>query len=423
MSKQPQSVVVLGGGVIGLACGYFLAKAGVQVTMLERRAAGEPNCSTGNAGMVVPSHFTPLASPGVVGQGLRWMLKPESPFSLRPQLSPELWRWARQFCRACSPERADAAKPILRDLSLASRDLFVRLRDEEGLSFGLEERGLLALCRTSAMLAHESEQAAQGKPLGIASETLDAREVAKLEPGIELDVAGAVYFPQDCHLNPAVFRQELIRGLEKMGATLVWETDVTGVERSGNKLISLRSGSEEWRADAFVIAGGVWSAGLGKRLGVRLPLQPGKGYSMTLPAPPVLPAICALLMEARVAVTPMGSALRVAGTMEIGGREDVVNRRKLRGMTKAMPRYFPQFREADFENQAVWTGLRPCTPDGLPYLGWCPGLENTCIAAGHAMLGLSLAPVTGMIVRELLTGGEPGIDLRLLEPGRYSPRQ
>jgi D-amino-acid dehydrogenase len=419
MSAGADSVVVVGGGVIGLTCAYFLAKEGRQVTVLEKRAATMPNCSTGNAGMVVPSHFIPLAAPGVIGQGLRWMLKPESPFSLRPQANRSLWRWAWQFYRACAPARVEAAKLVLRDLSLTSREWFVRLRDRDGLSFGLEERGLLALCKTSEMLRHEAGMVAEGKALGIRAEVLDSRGVAELDPGIEMDIAGAVYFPQDCHLNPAVFRQELIRGLGEMGATISWCTDVTGIERDGDRLVAVRSGDREWRADAFVIAGGVWSDALSKHLGVRLPMQPGKGYSMTLTKPPQLPKICSLLMEARVAVTPMGETLRVGGTMEIGGREGVVNAGKLRGIVKSMPKYFPQFGVGDFAEQAVWTGLRPCTPDGLPYIGWCPGLTNTCVAAGHAMLGLSLAPVTGRVVSQLVTGVKPDADMGLLVPGRY----
>ncbi len=422
MTMKPKSVVVIGSGVVGLATAYFLSRAGLQVTVLEERSAEAPNCSTGNAGMVVPSHFVPLAAPGVIGQGLRWMLKPESPFAFRPQANPALWRWAWQFYRACSPGRVEAAKPLMAALSLASREWFLRLRDEDGFSFGLEEHGLLALCRSRKLLAEESKLVDQGKPLGIRADALNAREVADLEPGIELDVAGAVYFRQDCQLNPAVFRQELLRHLEKQGGQIVWDQGVREIERDGHRVRAVRGATEEWQADAFVIAGGVWSPSLAHQLGLRLPMQPGKGYSMTLTKPPVLPKICSLLMEARVAVTPMGSSLRIGGTMEIGGREGVVNHRKLRGITQAMPQYYPQFEKADFADQPVWTGLRPCTPDGLPYLGWCPGLTNTCVATGHAMLGLSLAPISGWIIRQLLTGENPEFDLRLLEPGRYSSK-
>lgn len=419
MSDSVNHVVVVGGGVIGLSCAYFLARAGREVTVLDQRSAQAPNCSTGNAGMVVPSHFIPLAAPGVIGQGLRWMFKRESPFSIRPSANPRLWQWARRFAQACRPDRVEAAKPILRDLSLASRDWFVRLSDTHGLDFGLEQRGLLALCKTSEMLAHESALVEEGRGLGIAAETLDARAVAALDPAVEMDVAGAVYFRQDCHLNPTVFRQELLRKLSEMGATVQWSIDVTRVEREGKRLRAVSDGTRHWEGDAFVLAGGVWSGVLGRQLGVQLPMQAGKGYSMTLTKPPQLPSICSLLMEARVAVTPMGETLRVGGTMEIGGREGVVHAAKLRGITQAMPTYFPAFGPGDFEGQPVWTGLRPCTPDGLPYLGWCPGFTNTCVAAGHAMLGLSLGPVSGAVIASLLTGEDPGIDLRLLEPGRY----
>lgn len=391
------------------------------MTVLESRQAESPNCSTGNAGMIVPSHFIPLAAPGVISQGLRWMLKPESPFSIRPSASLALWKWAWQFYRACSSERVNAAKPILRDLSLGSRAWFERLAEEEGLEFPLVKRGLLALCKTEAMWRHESQMVDEGKALGIHADVLDAQAVASVDPSITMDVAGAVYFRQDCHLDPAGFRQELLRKLEDLGGTVVWECEATSIESKKGRLCAIRSADgKEWIADRYVLAGGVWTESLGKQLGVRLPMQPGKGYSMTLTKPPQLPELCSLLMEARVAVTPMGSRLRIGGTMEIGGREGVIHQAKVRGITKAVPQYFPAFQESDFDVQPLWTGLRPCSPDGLPFLGPCPGVENAYIAAGHAMLGLSLSPITGWLICQLVTGETPDVDLSLLDPGRYS---
>ena len=417
---KPRSVVVVGGGVIGLGCAYFLARSGCEVTVLEGRSEESPNCSTGNAGMVVPSHFIPLAAPGVIGQGLRWMLRPESPFSIRPSAKPALWRWAWQFYRACTPSRVEAAMPVLRDLSLASRTLFERLADEEGLEFQLVRRGLLALCKREVTLRHEATLVDQGKALGINAEVLDSKAVSALDPGATMDVAGAVYFKQDCHLNPGAFRQELIRKLQEMGGKVQWESEVTSVERAGGRVHSVATaGGKAWQADVFVMAGGVWTTALEKQLGISLPMQGGKGYSMTLTSPPQLPGFCSLLMEARVAVTPMGKALRIGGTMEIGGKEGVINAAKLRGLTRSVPEYFPEFQASDFEGQEIWTGLRPCSPDGLPYLGKCPGLANTFIAAGHAMLGLSLSPISGWLICQMVTGETPDVDVALLEPGRY----
>jgi D-amino-acid dehydrogenase len=412
--------MVVGGGVIGLSCAYFLARSGCEVTVLEGRVMESPNCSTGNAGMVVPSHFIPLATPGVIGQGLRWMLKPESPFSIRPSAKLALWRWAWQFYRACSPSRVKAAKPILRDLSLASRTLFERLAEEEGLEFQLVQRGLLALCKKEETLRHESTVVDQGRVLGIDAEVLDSKAVNVLDPGVTMDVAGAVYFHQDCHLNPAAFRLELIRRLEEMGGKVHWESKVTGVEHAQGRVHSVSTADgNAWHADGFVMAGGVWTTTLGEQLGVSLPMQGGKGYSMTLTSPRQLPEICSLLMEARVAVTPMGGKLRIGGTMEIGGKEGVINEAKVRGITKSVPNYFPEFQASDFEGQETWTGLRPCTPDGLPYLGRCPGLANTFIAAGHAMLGLSLSPISGWLICQMVNGETPDVDVSLLDPGRY----
>ncbi len=417
----PKSIIVIGGGVIGLASAYYLAKRGCSVTVLEQRGANEPNCSTGNAGMVVPSHFIPLAAPGIVGQGLRWMLDSESPFSFRSRLSLEQWLWLWRFWRSCTPARVERAKPLLSYLSLESRRLFAHLADQEGLSFGLQRRGLVMLCQERKTLKHESAISAQGKALGVRAETLNADEVAKLDPGIDMDIAGGVYFADDCHLNPGVFRRELIRSVEAMGGVVEWDVKDVRVIRQGDAICCVEGAGREYHADEYVIAGGVATTCLGRSLGLKLPMQPGKGYSMTLQDVPQVPELCSLLIEARVAVTPMAGGVRFGGTMEIGGEEHVINLRKVSGIIKSIPRYFPQYDESMFATDDIWTGLRPCTPDGLPFVGRSKTFKNLSVAAGHSMLGLSLAPVTGSLVAQILHDEKmpSGVDIGLLSPDRY----
>ncbi len=392
----------------------------MRVSVIERGKEGDAGCSTGNAGMVVPSHFVPLAAPGVIWKGLRWMFDPESPFSIRPRPSWELLSWGWNFYRASSPARVKRAMPVLRDMALRSRSLFGELAEREGFGFGLQKKGLLMLCKTRAALEHEAELAATANSLGVVAEVLDADGVRGKDPGLEIDVTGGVYFAQDCHLDPARFLGDLRREVVRMGGTVRWASEVNDFRQDGVRVQAVvLEGGEEIPGDDFVICGGAWSPGVGKMLGLRLPMQAGKGYSVTHPNPPVLPTVCSLLNEARVAVTPMDGKLRIGGTMEIVGLDESVNRRRLGGILKSVGAYYPQISETDFEGLEVWRGLRPCSPDGMPFIGRTKRRENVVVATGHSMLGLSLAPVTGEMVAAILTGDELKYNMALVDPDRY----
>ena len=420
MTKSDRHVVVIGGGLIGFSAAYQLLKRGMRVTVIERGTEADASCSTGNAGMVVPSHFVPLAAPGMIWKGIRWMFDPESPFAIRPRPSWELVSWGWKFYRASSPARVKRAMPALRDMALRSRTLFTELAETEGFGFGLEKKGLLMLCKTHAALGHEAEIVATAKTLGVEAELLDAEGVRAKDPAIQMDVIGGVYFAQDCHLDPARFLGDLRAQVQRLGGTIRWGAEVEGFRQSGAKVeAALLKGGGEISGDEFVICGGAWSPSVGKKLGLNLPMQAGKGYSVTHPGPPALPSVCSLLNEARVAVTPMGGKLRIGGTMEIVGLDESVNRRRLHGILKSIGGYFPQLAETDFSGLEVWKGLRPCSPDGMPYIGRARRRENVVVATGHSMLGLSLAPVSGEMVADLITGAAMKYDMALLDPDRY----
>lgn len=412
-------VLIVGGGIIGLATAYHALGRGHQVTVVDRGAAGQDGCSFGNAGMIVPSHVVPLAAPGMVRLGLKWMWNPESPFWIKPRLSWDLLSWGLKFCRASTHQHVQRAGPILRDLHLASRALYETLAAEPGFDFGLVQRGLLMLCKTPHALDEEARAAATARELGIPAEVLDPRQTAQLDPQVRMDVAGSVYFPRDCHLQPARLMQQLAAAVQRQGAQLVWATEARDWEVKTGRIAALRTPAGRFEADEFVIAGGAWSQAIGRSLGLLLPLQAGKGYSLTLTKPREAPGICAILVEARVAVTPMGSSLRFGGTMEMAGMETAVNPLRVRGIVNSVPNYYPAFHQQDFDGIAPWQGLRPCSPDGLPYLGRTRRLKNLIVATGHAMMGLSLGPVTGALVSEIVSGETPSIDLRLLDPDRF----
>lgn len=413
MSKH---IVVIGGGVIGLSSALAILKRGHRVTVIERDPKHR-GASLGNAGMVVPSHFTPLAAPGMVAMGLKWMLRPESPFYIKPRLDWDLITWGLKFWRAGTREHVARCAPLLRDLSLASRALYATLAEEE--DFGLLKNGLLMLCKTRHGLDEEALTAEKARSLGISAEVLDARATAGLDPAVTMDVAGSVYFPQDCHLQPDRYVAALLRLIAARGGMIRENEEALGFRKSGKRLAALTTNQGEIEADEFVLAGGAWSPDLTRCLGLNLSMQSCRGYSLTLSTPVEMPRICAILTEARVAVTPMGGALRIGGTMEIAGRNEPVNPRRIEGILKALPQYYPKFRREHFADISPWHGLRPCPPDGLPYLGRTRAAENLVIATGHGMMGLSLAPVTGEVAGRLVDGEPAGFErFEMLSPDR-----
>ena len=413
-------VLIIGAGVIGLSTAYYAAREGHQVTVVDRNPERRDGCSFGNAGMIVPSHFTPLAAPGMIALGLRWMWNPESPFYIKPRLSPELLSWGIKFWRAATPAHVQRAKPLIRDLSLASRKCFEELAQLPGNDFGLVKKGLLMLCKSQHSLEDEAKTAEQARNLGIPAEVLTAGGTAALDPNITMDIAGSVYFPLDCHFSPDRFMATLQIAAANSGVQFNWETEVKGWQTTAGTVFSIETDRGKLSADEYVLCGGSWSPGIARGLELNIPTQAGKGYSLTLTKPPELPAICSILTEARVAVTPIGSALRIGGTMEIAGLNEEINPVRVQGIIKAVPNYYPKFKPEHFVGILPWCGLRPCSPDGLPYLGRTRRYENLLLATGHAMMGMSLGPITGKLVSQLLSEETPAIDIDQLSPDRYA---
>jgi D-amino-acid dehydrogenase len=414
-------VVIVGGGVVGLSTALYCALRGWRVTLVERNGEERDGCSFQNAGIIVPSHFVPLAAPGMVALGLKWMWSPRSPFRIKPRASWALAQWALKFWKAANGGHVRRAAPVLRDLSLASRacyeDLAAR-RDD----FGFEKSGTLMLCRTPHALDEEAKTAEHARELGIPAEVLDGRRTAALDPGMTMAVAGSVHYPQDCHITPNRVMASLQRRATEAGVHFAWNAEVAGWRTDGGtgiRALVTRDGVE-LGADAFVLCAGAWSAGLARKLGLNLPLEAGAGYSLTLPLPRRSPRLAAILTEARVAVTPMDGALRFGGTMEFAGLNGSFSPARVQGIIDAVPRYYPELDPADFEHVRPWRGLRPCSPDGLPYLGRTAACPNLVVATGHSMMGMTLGPITGKLAAGILEGGKPEIDIAMLSPDRYA---
>lgn len=398
-------VVIVGGGVVGMCSAYYALKRGFHVTLVEREQVGGDNCSMGNAGMVVPSHFVPLAAPGVIAKGLRWMLNAESPFYVRPRMSLDLMQWGWLFWRNATERHVMATREMLRDLNLESRRLFDELNQEEG--FGLEKKGLLMLCSTNKGLDEEAIAADAAAEIGLNVKVLDSEGVAMMDPSITMNVVGGVHYADDCHLDPQQFMKSMRQRVIEMGGVIESGVRIRKVNASDGRVLSVVSDEQTYQADEFVIAGGSWSNDLLSSLGVRLPLQAGKGYSLTLENPPELPALCSIFAEAKVAITPMGRRLRFGGTMEVCDNDLRVNPNRVRGIVKSVAQYFPKFAAEVFDGVEPWAGLRPISPDGVPYLGRLKSHENLLVATGHAMMGLSLGPVSGRLVADLLARDVP----------------
>jgi D-amino-acid dehydrogenase len=409
---------IIGGGINGLFSAWYLREMACDVTVIDRGDLSD-NCSYGNAGMVVPSHIVPLAAPGMMAKGLRWMLSPTSPFYIRPRPSRRLLRWGWLFFKNSTAAHVQRSIPVLCDLSLFSKELFQEFHQEGFFDFGWQEKGLLMLYQTAGLEHEEKEGVAVANKAGIAAHVLSGKEVQDLNPHTAVQVRGGVFYPGDAHLNPGLLMSGLIGLLTARGVHFLPHTAVEDFEvRSGN-VAGLLTGEGRLEFDEVVLAAGAWTSDLCKKLGISLPLEGGKGYSFQAPGLGGSVSVPSILLEARATATAMGPALRCAGTMEIAGTDLSVDMNRVRGIVDGINRFFPDLNVDLPPPSAVWSGLRPCSPDGLPYIGRIGGLKNVTVAAGHGMMGLSLGPATGKLVSEIVLGRPPDVDLQALAPGRF----
>ncbi len=414
--KPNRSVIVIGGGVIGVCSAYYLARKGWSVTLVEKGdiCAGS---SYGNAGLVVPSHCIPLAAPGVFRKAIKWMREPESPFYIQPRLDPDLLVWLWKFRAACTERRVHQGMPVIRDLTYASLALFREFAAIEGFDFGYRQGGLLGVFRTEEGHAEAAREAQLLSQAGIPARVLDAAATLEVEPSLLPGIVGGVLFPDDAQLAPDAFVIGLARIVEKMGARILTSTEVLGFHISGRHIAGVETTRGDLAAEQIVLAAGAWSPLVVRDLGLTLPIQPAKGYSVTYRRPSDGPKIPLMLGEARVVVTPMAETIRFAGTLELAGFDLSITRRRVNAILRSAAKFVGG---ADGHSMLeIWRGLRPCTPDGLPIIGRSERFANLILATGHGMLGVSLGPVTGKLVAQLASGNEPMIDLNPLKPARF----
>lgn len=413
-------VVIIGGGIVGLSSAYYLSESGHEVTVIDKTDISG-NCSYGNAGYVCPSHFVPLATPGIVKQGLKWMWNSKSPFYVQPRLNLSFIDWGLKFMRSATPEHVERSAIPLRDIAILSQKMYEDWTKLPQFQFAYEHKGLLEVFQTDKGGDHAKHIMHRAHDLGLTDTVLlDASELQALEPHTTVEAKGAVWFKFDAHLYPNKLMTQLVADLKNKGVHFILNDEVIGFEKNQQQVTKVKTTNQVVDADSVVIAAGSWSRELSALLQLKIPLMPGRGYSVTLENSPHRLNYPSVLIEGRVALTPMdGNKIRFGGTMEITSTQTPPRYQRVQGILDAVKRYYPEFDVPMPAPEHIWYGYRPCSADGLPYLGRTQKWKNVVMATGHAMVGLSLGAGTGKLVSEIVNESSLSMDISAFKPERF----
>ena len=414
-------VVVLGGGIIGLSSAYYLKESGHEVVLIDKTDISS-NCSYGNAGYVCPSHFIPLATPGIVKQGLKWMWNSRSPFYVQPRLNLSLIDWGLKFMNAATPEKVEQAAIPLRDVAILSKKHYEEWTRLPQFNFAYAQKGLLEIFQTDAGAAHAEHALHKAHELGLSDTVLlSYDQLQALEPQTKINAKGAIHFKCDAHLYPNKLMEQMIAHLKQVGVVIKTNEEAIGFENAGGKITKVKTNKSIYDADAIVIASGSWSRELAAKMEVKIPMVAGRGYSVTLEDSPYTINHPSVLIEGRAALTPMdGNKIRFGGTMEITSTNTAPRIERVEGLLAAVKRFYPEFEVPVPTIDKIWYGFRPCSADGLPYIGRTNRWSNVVMATGHSMLGLSLGAGTGKLVNELINEEKLSMDIKPFDPNRFS---
>jgi D-amino-acid dehydrogenase len=414
--KNNKDILIIGGGVIGVCAAYYLAGQGRSVTLMEKDdiCAGS---SYGNVGWIAVGHAIPLAVPGVLTQGLKWLMDAGSPFYIKPRPNLELLRWLWQFQAACTKQHVLKSIPVLLSLGRQSMALFEELATAEKLDFGYNHQGMLHLYATPTGFQKGLKEALLLREFGVETVELDHNSLREMEPNLLDAVAYGIYYPEYAHITPDRFVKAMARTAQSRGVSILTETELLNFEIAGSRITAVNTTQGTFQPQEVVLAAGAWSAVLARQLGLRLPVQPAKGYSITVKRPPTCPRLPLSLDEHKIAVTPMGDTLRFSSTLELAGFDPAINQRRVEATRQGIRLYLPGLDNPEIIE--IWRGYRPVSPDGLPIIGRSRSFENLIIATGHGMLGMTQGPITGKLVSQLVAGKEPAVDLAPLRVERF----
>lgn len=411
-----KNVVIIGGGIIGLCTAYYLQKEGCKVTVIDKSDFSS-GASYVNAGYITPSHFISLAAPGMINKGIKWMFDAASPFYVKPRLNADFLKWTWAFKKSSTAKKVEKSIPVIKDINLLSRDLFEEIKASNAFNFHYERKGLLMCYQTDKVGEEEWKIGQRGIKEGLGVKNLTPKEVANLEPNANLHIKGAVYYDSDAHMTPTDFMAEMITYLKEKGVDFFANEAVKDIEITNGSISKISTNKQELTADEVVLAAGSWSPLLTKKLGLKIPIQAGKGYRINVNRETGI-TIPAILCEAKVAVTPMQGFTRFAGTMEIAGINHKINPKRVQSIANAAKNYYNNLEITEEEKILADCGLRPCSPDGLPYIGKSIKCKNLTIATGHAMMGWSLGPATGKLVSEVILEKKTTLNLNPFHPDR-----
>lgn len=417
MTTSRSDVLILGGGVIGLSCAWHLLKGGARVRVLEQ---GTPGCgsSHGNCGTITPSHAAPLTMPGTLGVALRSVLRADAPLYLNPRFDGPRFRWLMGFARHCNWSDFHRATQARLAILQRSRHLLAEFVRNEKLDCEFEEAGLLYVYRSAAQMADDEHHHAQVLDrLGIPVQRLGGEEVQAMEPALKPGVLGGLFHPDDARLRPDRYVAELARLVREQGGMIETGAKIERLETNGQQIVGVSTSLGDFTGDRIVMALGAWSPLLGKQLGLRIPMQPGKGYSLTYTRPARAPRHAMVLREAKVCVTTWDSGFRIGSTMEFSGYSEGLNRTRIDALRRGAAEGLidpegPQLQES-------WWGWRPMSVDEVPIIGPSTRWSNLHLATGHGMLGVSMSTATGELIASQIQGTAPAMDPTPYAPARF----
>ena len=411
-----KKVVIVGGGIIGFSCAYYLIEEGHEVVLVDKDSF-KSGASIVNAGYIIPSHIIPLASPEVLRKGIKWMLNSNSPFYIKPRFNKDLINWGINFIKSSNFRHVNRSISIIKKINEFSKELYFELRDSKKIDFKIYEKGLLMAFKTSEAEKEEFETAKIARELEMNVQELSQKEVNSMQPKIRMNIKGAFWYKSDAHLTPETFMNNLKSYLIKKGLKVYKENLVESFNYNSGIINSIRTKKNEIFGDEFVIAAGAWSENLLKKLRIKLLIQAGKGYRINLLKKTGI-SYPAILLEDKVAVTPMAGFTRFGGTMEISGLNTKINYKRVNAIAKSSEQYYEGLKISRQNINDAQCGLRPLSPDGLPFIGRHSLYNNLVLATGHSMMGWSLGPVTGKLVSEIISGKKKSISIDPFNPER-----